>query len=154
MKILTATFVALIAAGFCAAPLALAQDNSAVEAKLKANEDAWAAAQLKADSRASTVGAMLATDYAGVGAKGQMRDKAGELEHMKTDTDTYTASANDTMKVHVYGPTIATVSGTSTEKGKDKDGKEFNRSFAWLDTWMERNGAWQCVGSSGTALVK
>ena len=46
------------------------------------------------------------------------------------------------MDVHLYGPTVATVCGISTEKGKDKDGKEFTRSYGWVDTWMERNGKW------------
>ena len=45
----------------------------------------------------------------------------------------------------VYGPNLATVSGTTTEKGKDKDGKQFTRSYVWVDTWMERNGKWQCI---------
>ncbi len=61
---------------------------------------------------------MLASDYAGVGSKGEMRDKAAQLEHMKSQTDTFTDSKNDTMKVRVYAPNLATVCGTSTEKGK------------------------------------
>ena len=50
--------------------------------------------------------------------------------------------------LRVYGPNLATVVGTSTEKGKDKDGKQFSRSFGWIDTWMERNGKWQCIGEA------
>ena len=57
------------------------------------------------------------------------------------------------MDVHVYGPNIATVVGTSTEAGTDKDGKAFNRSYAWTDTWMERDGKWQCIASGGTPVV-
>src|SRR4051812_28379391 len=154
MKLAQATIVALLAVGFCAAPLVLAQDNSAVEKKLTANENAWAAAQMQADKGVGTVGAMLASDYVGVGSKGQIRDKASQLDHMKSETDVYSSSTNDSMKVHVFAPNIAAVSGTSTEKGKDKDGKEFSRSYAWVDTWMERNGEWLCVASSGTAVVK
>jgi hypothetical protein len=56
--------------------------------------------------------------------------------------------------VRVYAANLATVSGTSTEQGKDKDGKEFNRSYAWIDTWMDRGGNWQCIASSGTAIKK
>ena len=74
------------------------------------------------------------------------------IEHMKTDTDTYSASKNDSMNVHVYGADLATVCGTSTEKGKDKDGKEFSRSYAWVDTWMQRNNKWECIASAGTPL--
>jgi hypothetical protein len=55
------------------------------------------------------------------------------------------SATNDNMDVHVYGPNLATVSGTTTEKGKDKVGKQFTRSYVWVDTWMERNGKWECI---------
>jgi len=160
MKIVTATLVALAGLSFCAAPVAFAQattanaatDNSAIETALKGMEDKWAASEIEKDKGVSAVEPMLASDYAGVGSKGEIRDKASQIAHMKSDTDTYTESKNDTMKVHVYGPNLATVVGTSTEKGKDKDGKEFSRSYSWADTWMERNGQWQCIASSGTAV--
>ena len=157
MKLVTATLMAVTALSLTAAPFARAQasaDNSAIETKLKGMEDKWAASQMEKDKGASTVANMLASDYSGVGSKGEMRDKNSQLEHMKSDTDTYTESKNDTMKVRVYAPNLATVTGSSTEKGKDKDGKEFSRSYAWVDTWMERGGNWQCIASSGTAITK
>ena len=154
MKLVTATLVAITGLGLCAAPLAFAQttDNSAVGSKLKSMEDTWAASQMEKDHGASAVEGMLAIDFAGVFTKGQIRNKTTQLEHMRADTDTYSYSKNDQMNVHVYGPNIATVVGTSTEKGKDKDGKNFSRSFAWTDTWMERDGQWQCIASAGTLL--
>ena len=115
-------------------------------------EDSWAASQLQKDHGASIVEGMLASDYAGVGAKGVIRDKSSQLEHIKNDTDTYTASKNDKIEVHVYGPDVATACGTSTEAGKDKDGKAFSRSYAWVDTWMQRNGKWECIASGGTPV--
>lgn len=158
MKIITTTLVALAGLGFCAAPFASVQaaskDSGAIEAKIKAMENAWAAAQLEKDKGVSSVGKMLAADFAGVGTKGEMRNKKQALERMKKDSDTYTESKNGAMKVHVYAPNLATVCGTSSEKGKDKDGKEFSRSFAWLDTWMERNGEWQCIASAVVAMPK
>lgn len=165
MKLVTRTVLAITALGLCLAPVALAQspqgaapanataDNAGVEAKLKAMEDSWAAAQLQKDHGASVVEGLLASDYHGVGAKGKIRNKAEQIEYMKTDKDTYTAAKNDSLEVHVYSPTVATVCGTSTEKGKDKDGKEFSRSFAWVDTWMQRDGQWQCIAGSGTPLA-
>ena len=76
------------------------------------------------------------------------------LDEIKTSTDTLSASTNDSMDVHVYGPSLATVVGTSTEKGKDKHGKQFSRSFGWVDTWMERNGKWECIGEAVMPLHK
>jgi hypothetical protein len=162
MKLVTATLVALTGLSLCAAPIAFAQattanaaaDTGAIETKLKSMEDSWAAAQLQKDRGASVVEGLLATDYTGVGSKGEIRNKSEHLEHIKSDTDTYSDSKNNSMKVHVYAPNLATVAGTSTEKGKDKDGKAFSRSFAWVDTWMDRSGQWQCIASSGTAITK
>lgn len=152
MKMMTATLVAISALSLCAAPLALAADESAVETKIKGMEDNWAASQLQKDHGASVVEGMLASDYAGVGAKGEIRDKASQIEHIRNDTDTYTTSKNDKMDAHVYGPDVATICGISTEAGKDKDGKAFNRSYCWVDTWMQRNGSWQCIASGATPV--
>jgi hypothetical protein len=155
MKSITARILAIAVLSLCAAPFARAQTAGGVEEKLKSMEDSWAAAQLQKDHGASVVDGLLSADFFGVDSKGKIRNKGEWLERMRTDTDTYTYSKNDSMDVHVYGPNITTVCGTSTEKGKDKDGKTFSRSFAWVDTWMERNGQWQCIAEgAATPLAK
>lgn len=158
MKIVSITLIALTGIGLAAAPCARAQSspasNSAVEGKIKSMEDAWEAAETQKDHGASVVGDMLASDYNGVGSPGTVRNKTEQLEHMRSDTDTYTSASNSTMNVHVYSPDLATVTGTSVEKGKDKDGKEFDRTYAWVDTWMQRNGKWECIASGGTPVEK
>jgi hypothetical protein len=151
MKSITSRILAIAALSLCAAPFVRTQAASGVEAKLKAMEDSWAAAQLQKDHGASVVDGLLSADYFGVDSKGKIRNKAETLEHMRSDTDTYTYTKNDSMDVHLYGSNVATVCGTSTEKGKDKDGKEFSRSYGWADTWMERNGQWQCIAEGASA---
>jgi hypothetical protein len=143
MKSIIAPVIILLS--LCATPFARAQDTSGVEAKLKSMEDSWSAAQLQKDHGVSVIDGLLAADFFGVDSKGKIRNKAETLERMRSDTDTYTSTKNDSTDVHLYGSKIATVCGISSEKGKDKDGKEFSRSFAWADTWMERNGQWQCI---------
>jgi len=145
-------FLAIILLVSVAAPYAPAQDNSAIEAKLKQMEDVWGKALKDKDQTA--VGNMVADDYAGINSKGEHQNKTQLLDEIKTSADTLSASTNDSMKVHVYGPSVATVVGTSTEKGKDKDGKQFSRSFGWVDTWMERNGEWECIGEAVMPLKK
>src|SRR5438045_8947437 len=99
--------------GICSAQTTTANgDTSATETKLKAMEDSWAASQLQTDRGASTVDGMLASDYTGVSSKGEIRNKAEHIEHMKSDTDTYTESKNDSMKVHVFAPNLATLAGS------------------------------------------
>ena len=152
MKRSLTPLLAIILVALAAAPCAHAQDNTAIESKLKQMEDDWAKA-LKAKDQAS-VGNMVADDYAGINSKGEHQNKTQLLDEIKTSTDTLSESTNDSMEVHVYGPSLATVVGTSTEKGKDKDGKQFSHSFGWVDTWTERNGKWECIGEAVMQLKK
>jgi ketosteroid isomerase-like protein len=149
MKLLT-PLLAITLVAFAAAPCARAQESpagaDAIKSKLKQMEDAWAKA-LK-DKDQATVGNMVAEDFAGFNSKGEKRNKSQLLEEIKNETATLSSSVNDNMDVHVYAPNLATVCGTSTEKGKDKDGKKVNRSFAWVDTWMERDGKWECIAEA------
>ena len=144
-------FLAIIILALAAARVH-AQDNSAIETNLKQMEDAWSKALKDKDQAA--VGNMVADDYAGINSKGEHQNKTQLLDEIKSSTDTLSASTNDSMQVHVYGPSLATVVGTSTEKGKDKNGKQFSRSFGWVDTWMERNGKWECIGEAVMPLKK
>ena len=135
-------FLALATAP-CAHAQENAADSSAVQSKLKGMEDAWVKALVNKDQ--TTVANMIADDFAGFNPDGKHVGKSQLLDEMKNESNTLSSATNDNMDVHVYGPNLATVCGTTTEKGKDKDGKEFSRSYVWLDTWMERNGKWQCI---------
>ena len=64
---------------------------------------------------------------------------------MKNEPNILSSATNENMDVHVYGSNLATVTGTTTENGKDKDGKQFTRSYVWVDTWMEHDGKWECI---------
>jgi ketosteroid isomerase-like protein len=151
MKLFT-PLLAITLVALAVAPCARAQDNSATESKLKQMEDTWAKAIKDKDQAA--VGDMVADDFAGISSKGKQQNKTQLLDEIKSSKDTLNASVNDSMEVHVYGPSLATVVGTTTEKGKDKDGKQFSRSFGWVDTWMERNGKWECIGEAAMLLPK
>jgi ketosteroid isomerase-like protein len=142
MKLFT-PLLALTLATFAVAPGARAQDNSAIETNLKQMEDAWGKAIMEKDS--TTVGNMVAEDFAGFNPEGKHVTKSQLLDEMKKESNTLSSAANENLDVHVYGPNLATVSGTTTEKGKDKDGKQFTRTYVWVDTWMERNGKWECI---------
>lgn len=127
-------------------------DEGAVSTKLKQMETDWGNALMDKDHGVAVVTKMVADDYAGVNSKGKMQDKSGMLDEMKNSKETLTGSTTDSMEVHVYGSHTATVCGTSTEKGTDKDGKAFTHKYGWVDTWMERDGKWECVAEAGMLL--
>jgi ketosteroid isomerase-like protein len=146
MKLFTPLLVITLL-GLATAPRGHAQetaaDSSAVQANLKQMEDAWVKALVNKDQAA--VGNVIADDFARFNPDGKHVGKSQLLDEMKNERNTLSSATNDNMDVHVYGPNLATVCGTTTEKGKDKDGKEFTRSYVWVDTWMERNGKWECI---------
>ena len=57
---------------------------------------------------------------------------------------------NDGMAVHIFG-NAAVVTGVYRDKGVEK-GKPFLRRGRFTDTWVYRNGAWQCVASQSTLI--
>jgi len=155
MKIFASLLVTTLLA-FAIVPKVHAQggsaDSSAVQAKLKEMEDAWVKALVSKDT--ATVGNLIADDFAGFNPDGKHNTKSQLLDEAKNETATLSSSTNENMDVHVYGPSLATVCGTTIEKGKDKNGKQFTRGYMWIDTWMERDGKWQCIGEGVMELPK
>ena len=152
-------FAPLLASGLFALAIApavhsqgSAADSSAVSAKLKEMEDAWVKAIVSKDT--ATLGNFIADDFAGFDPDGKHVSKSQLLDGYKSDPSTLSSSTNQNMDVHVYGSNVASVCGTTTEKGTDKSGKQFTRSYMWIDTWMERDGKWQCIGEGVMELPK
>jgi ketosteroid isomerase-like protein len=125
--------------------------KSTHEATIRDIEDKWQASVMTHDP--SVAQAYLAEDFRGISSKGKVMTKAKLVAEIKKDTDTYTSAKNGKVDVRVFGGQFAVATGTSTEAGKSKDGKEFKRSFRWTDAWVLRNGKWQCVASQAM-LVK
>ena len=148
--------ITLVAFALAPAPLLQASPDSAdagaVKAKLKQMETSWGDALLDKDHGVAVIKDLVADDFAGVTSKGKFQSKSDLLDELKTSKETLSSSTTDTMEVHVYGGSVATVCGTSTEAGKDKDGKAFTHRYGWVDTWMERNGKWECVAEAGMLM--
>lgn len=120
-----------------------------VEATLKDMENRWAEAYAKHDT--ATMGSLLADDYISVSSKGKVQNKRAALSEAKGHKETFTMTKNEKLDVRLYGNNVAVVVGMLREKGTGKDGAAFDRTFRFTDTWMERNGKWQCV--AGQAMI-
>jgi outer membrane biosynthesis protein TonB len=120
-------------------------DTGSAESNVKRLEDEWEAAVIKHD--VAFVQTRIGDDYTGTSSKGKRLSKAGLIKEVKGDNDTYTSAKNAGVTVRSYGPSVAIATGTAKEVGKGKDGKAFSRTYAWTDTWMMRNGKWECIGS-------
>jgi ketosteroid isomerase-like protein len=120
------------------------------EATLKDNENRWSAAIAKHDT--ATIESMAAADFVGVSSKGKVQNRRAMLADVKGDKDTYTSAKAEKLAVHMYGSGVAVVVGISNQKGSGKDGKAFERTYRFTDTWIDRGGSWQCVASQGTLV--
>jgi ketosteroid isomerase-like protein len=144
MKTLTLLFTAVLVA-----TPALAQEKKSTakmnpEGAVRAMEERWEAAIQKHDAK--TIGDLIASDFAGISPKNEFMTRSSVLDRLRKDTDTYSSTSIKGMKVRVYGPSAAVAIGDAIEKGTGKDGKAFDRTYRFTDTWVERNGQWQCVG--------
>ena len=97
---------------------------------------------------------IVADDFLGTSSSGKTGDKATLLADAKRDTNIYTTAVSSDMVVRVLAPNVAVVTGIAKETGKTKAGKAFSNAYRFTDTWVERNGEWQCVAAHAMALPK
>jgi ketosteroid isomerase-like protein len=133
-----------------AAPAASNAKMSGKSMSVKDMENAWEAAVGKHD--VATVEGFLAADFTGVSLKGKFVNRSQMLAESKGDKDTYKSAKNEKLNVQMCGKDVAIVTGRAREVGTGKDGKAFDRTFLFTDTWMMRGGKWQCIASQASKI--
>ena len=131
-----------------AAPAAAPMNTKGMS--VKDLENSWEAAV--ASHNFATVDSMVAGDFVGVTSKGKFANRSQMLAEYKGDKDTYKSAKNEKLNVKTFGPNVTVVTGRAREVGTGKDGKAFNRTFLFTDTWMMRDGKWQCVASQASKI--
>ena len=117
---------------------------------VKEMENAWEAAV--GSHSYATVEGMVAADFVGVSSKGKFINRSQLLSEIKGDKDTYKSAKNEKLNVQMFGKDVTVVTGRAREVGTGKDGKAFDRTFLFTDTWMMRGGKWQCVASQASKI--
>ena len=117
---------------------------------VKDMENAWEASVAKHDY--ASIAGMVASDFVGVTSKNKFANRSQFLSEYKSDKDTYKSAKNEKLNVQMFGPNLTVVTGRAREVGTGKDGKAFDRTFLFTDTWMMRGGKWQCVASHVTKV--
>lgn len=115
-------------------------------------ENDWAAADLKGD--AAWMDRNLADDYSGISSRtGKQFTKSEEVDDMRNRRMTVTAADNLDMNVRMLGDNTGVVTGTYRLQGREQDGKPFDRTLAYTDIWVKRDGRWQVLASQGTPVT-
>lgn len=153
MKGILATIVLVLAVS-CQAfaqakPAAPAKSASAEQELIKLEND-WNNVLLKRDVAA--LSRIVADDWTNIDLEGAILTKAQTLANLKSGEDVYTSAVADEMKVRVYGD-AAVVTGRWTIKEQYK-GKDVSGQYRFTDTWIKKDGRWQCVVSAGTKITK
>ena len=125
-------------------------DKAALESKLKGIEAGWNSSQTDKDHGLKFVEEIIADDFSNFNDKGVTQNKAEFLKSIAETKETITEVVNGEMRLTFYSDNVAIIVGSHVSKGKDKDGKAFSKTSFWTDTYMERNGQWQCIGSGSS----
>ena len=102
----------------------------------------------------SVIEQLVAEDFVGTSSNGKLGNKETMISEARKDKNVYTTAVSTDMTVHSFGPNIAVVTGIARESGNTPAGKAFSHAYRFTDTWMERNGIWQCVAAHAMALPK
>ncbi len=127
-------------------------EESGPAAKLKELEQSWEGSLLTHD--AAVIERIVADDFVGISSSGKIGNKATLLSEARTDKSVYKSAVSEEISVHSFGPNVAVVTGIARETGKNAAGKSFSHAYRFTDTWVERNGEWQCVAAHAMALPK
>lgn len=141
--------VSVIALVFGAAILAQTQTESVEQELIKLGKE-WADALVKRD--VAFLDQIYADDYIGTDSNGNVFTKAQEIASVKSGDYAIISSVLDDVTVHVYRD-AAVYFGRSSDKAQFK-GKDISGQYRWTDTWIKRDGRWQCVASHGSRITQ
>jgi ketosteroid isomerase-like protein len=131
--------------------LALGQDTqntSADKSMILALESAWNQAEIHHDANATA--AIMADTFISVDHHGTLLSKSQYLADLKDTSFRPEEISNSETSVYLYGD-VAIVTSAYRTKGTD-DGKPFAHHGRFTDTWIKRNGKWQCVADQETLI--
>ena len=128
--------------------LALQNPDSGDKSLILALEGAWNQAELHHDAAAAT--AIMADTFISVDHHGKLLNKSQYLAGLKDLSWNPEEISNSDTTVYLYGDTAIVTSQYRT-RGTDS-GKPFVHHGRFTDTWIKRNGKWQCVADHETLI--
>ncbi|MBI3406516.1 MAG: nuclear transport factor 2 family protein [Acidobacteria bacterium] len=148
MPAIVSAFSLLVASYSCVGHSSVSAQGSAEQQVIQVEKD-WCTAVVRKD--AAALGRILSDDLTSVDIFGNFENKATVIAN-EIAPSTITAVCNPTdLKVRVYGnAAVATSITITTGQGKGVEYKD-RKSF-WTDTFIKREGRWQCVASQGTLI--
>ena len=110
----------------------------------------WSKVPLKHDT--AVLKRIWADDFVYVEPNGRVFNKEQGIAAEAKNPDAYTYAESSNVKIRVYGGITAVVIGDYREKGRDKDGKPFDRKSKYTNVWVLKSGTWQCVSGHSSDI--
>ena len=120
------------------------------EEMLMKMENEWGTALVKVDF--ATINRIASPDWILTTPDGVQHTKAETDADLKSGKVKFESFKIDDLKVRVYG-NAAVVFGLTTEKMKI-DGQDISGQNRFTDTFIKRDGKWQCVATHVTSVAK
>jgi ketosteroid isomerase-like protein len=117
--------------------------------RVLALENIWNRALEAKDVNA--LNSLLATTFVSVDIDGSVSSKGEFLASIKSPDYQPSQAVSEQSSVQVYGDT-AVVVGVFRIKGTEK-GKLYVHRERFVDTWIKRDGGWQCVATTSTLIT-
>jgi len=118
--------------------------------KLKAMEKEWEASF----NDPLVIEKLVSDDFVGTSPDGRVVSKKSLLREAKTSTGPAPTTVAHDLDVHFYGPNVAVIVGAAKQTDKNSAGRTVRHDFRFTDTWVLRDGKWQCVASQAVLVQK
>ncbi|MGA7293362.1 MAG: nuclear transport factor 2 family protein [Terriglobales bacterium] len=141
--------LAIVILMFTPPPVA-AQDNDATaRAQVLGLEKAWNQAYKAGDIKA--LSAILDNSLVLVEDDGSLKTKSEFLATVKASTGNQEQVAPESLTVRVFGNTAIAIGVIAVKESKG--GKTIVHRERFIDTWLNRNGAWMCIATDATPMT-
>ena len=128
--------------------------HDAVTWRLSKIENEWAAVDtiIGKDPKAgrAVLERILAPDFVNTSRKGTVMNKRDFIDGFEDDG--VENAFNGDIQVHLYADNVAVVTGIDNTMGKDQAGNPFSHQDRFTDTYVRRNGVWQCVAAQNVRI--
>lgn len=119
------------------------QVHSGIVATLEALEREWFRVYETHDL--AVLRRLIAHDFVATLADGTMRGKDAHIAAYPADFETLASVTNSELRVTVFTPDVAVATGLYTAIARGEAGSP--KRYRYTDTWLRRNGRWQCVAT-------
>lgn len=117
---------------------------AAIQAHILKMENEWA--QVDVTNDRSIFKRILAPDFFFTDSRtGERKSRAEWLADWEYEG--VTSATNINAVVQVFSENLAIFSGTDETKGRNRDGSEWLHQDICTDTWLRRDGVWQCIAA-------